>query len=117
MPAANLTDAADTTYARVSLVWTANTIRTKVAAFIVAAAIPFSDTTPNDRPVLNWLVPLTALSTQMTANADTPLPQAMFNAAVDYIYRMCFAGAFAQSAGRITNAQAAALLAAWNANF
>lgn len=117
MPAASLEEAANTTYARVSLAWAAGTIRVKVQAFIVAAALVFDDNTPNDRPVGNWLIPLTSVSTQMNSTVGNPVAQSLFNITVDYIYRMCMAGFVAQAQSRISAPKAAALLAAWNANF
>lgn len=116
MPAANLTAAADQAYARLSLRWTANTIRASVQTYIIACSAVLTDDTANDRSVGNWIVPLAALSTQMTANTTNPLPQELFNTCVDYIYRLNMAAAFAQTQSRISGAQATALLAAYNAS-
>ena len=110
--AANLTSAADLSYARLSVKWAAFTLPADLQSFIVAAAPFFDDNVPSDRPVGNWLVLLTAVRQNMVG-MGTPLPQEIFNTCVDYVYKMCFAGATAQSQSRISGTQAAGLLAAW----
>lgn len=115
MPAANLEDAADQAYARLSLRWTANTIQASFQAYIVACSSVVNDATEKVRTVGNWLVPMTALSTELTAEAANPASQALFNKCVDYVYRFNMAAFYANVLGNITAAQAAALLAAYNA--
>ena len=115
--AANLEDAANLSYARISVKWTANTVRANTNAFIIACALVLDDNAPTDRTVGNWLVPLNALATQMNADSNNPMPQALFNTLVEYVYRMMMAAAYAQAQSRITTAQSNALLAAWNTNY
>lgn len=115
--AATLEDAANLSYARISVKWAANTVRANTNAFIIACALVLDDNVPNDRTVGNWLVPLNGLATQMAADSNNPMPQSLFNTLVEWVYRMMMAAAYAQSQSRITTAQANALLAAWNTNY
>lgn len=115
MAAGTLEQAANLSYERAALRWTANTLRANFQAYIVACAAVVTDATANDRTVGNWLVPMTALSGQMTASIANPLEQELFNTCVDYLYRFNMAAAYAQVQNRISGAQAAALLAAFNA--
>ena len=115
--AATLEDAANTSYARISVKWIANTVRANTNAFIIACALQLDDNDPNARTVGNWLVPLNALATQMNADSNNPMPQALFNTLVEYVYRMMMAAAYAESQSRISSAIATALLAAWNTNY
>lgn len=116
MPASDLEDAALQAYARLSLRWTANTIQASFQAYIVACSSVVNDSTAAVRTVGNWIVPMTALSTELTAEAGNPASQALFNKCVDYVYRFNQAGFYANVLGNITPAQATALLAAYNAN-
>lgn len=114
--AANLTEAASLSYVQVSLTWTALTLKTKYAAYLATASPILSDGSPNDRTVGNWLVLIAALSTEMSSTTSV-VSEAQFDTAVEYLYRICLAGAQADAQGRITTAQRIALLAAWNTNF
>lgn len=115
MPAASLEDAADQAYARLSIRWTANTIQASFQAYIIACAAVVNDATEKVRTVGNWLIPMTALSTELTAEGGNPASQALFNKCVDYVYRFNMAASYANTLGNITGAQATALLAAYNA--
>lgn len=114
--AANLSSAATLSYSQVSLTWYALTLKAKFAAFITDVSPLLEDSKPNDRTVGNWLIPMQALSTAMSSSLAA-VTEAQFNGVVEYLYRFCYAAAFAQAQLRITNAQAVALLAAWNARF
>jgi hypothetical protein len=116
MAAANLEDAANLAYARSSIRWTANTLRANFQTYVIACAAVLTDATANDRSVGNWLAPMSALATNMNASTANPLEQELYNRCVDYLYRFNMAGAYAQAQGRITAAQATALLAAYNAS-
>lgn len=110
--AASLTDAAHLSYDRAGVLWAAATLKTRIGLFITAVSPIFEDAVPNDRPVGNWLVLMKALHSQMGAGV---LPEVQFNEAVEQLYRICLAGAAQLAASLITNTQATALLAAWNA--
>lgn len=114
--AANLSDAANLSFDQGSLAWYADTFDTKFAAFVTACAAIFEDARPNDRPVGNWLVPMWALSVTLSAQSSEPSND-QFSLGVDYLFRICFAAAFAQAQSRITNTQATAMLTAWNSAF
>lgn len=109
--AANLTDAAHLTYVRSRSKWTAATLQAAVLGLINDVSPIFDDNRPDDRPVGNWLVPLKGLEQNFAVGV---LPLVQFDQAVDYIYRLCLAGAAQLAEGLITNTQATALLAAWN---
>lgn len=114
--ASDLENAGFLSYPQMSLQWAANTLDTSAASFAAAASPLFSDGIPNDRPVGNWLILIDGLVSTLPAGL---VGQKDFNQLVEYVARMCIA-AFtinAQSPPMISNAQAAALLAAWNAAF
>lgn len=116
--AATLVEAANLSYSQLALKWTANTLRTATSAFAAAASPIFPDGQDNSRPVGNWLVLIDALVSTLP---PTPQPVSVsdFNQTVEYVARMCYA-AFtlnAQVPQLVSNAQAAALLIAWNTAF
>lgn len=111
--ATTLVEAAHLSYDQCGLRWTAGTLRASFTAFIQAASSIFSDNIPNDRPVGNWLVPMYGLLSQVPA--ANPEQQRFLDSCAQYLYRICYAGHVMDDANLITNAQAAALLAAWNA--
>lgn len=110
--AATLTEAAHLSYKQADILWAANTLKPEFATFITTAQPIFDDNRPNDRPVGNWLILMQSLSSQMAAGT---LPEAQLNTCVEYLFRMCLAGASQLANGLISNAQAVSLLAAWNA--
>lgn len=111
--AANLMSAGLLSYDQASLGWYALTLKTQFRNFCTAVAPLFSDTVENDRPVGNWLIPMWALSSEMTGSiAD--VSEGQFNQVAQYLWAMCQSGFQAKQQGRITAAQSAALLAAWN---
>lgn len=112
--AADLETAGFLSYPQMALLWTANTLDTVVPAFASDVDDDFDDNVPNDRPIGNWLVLIDALASQLPA---TDVPEDQFNQIVEYVGRMCLAGASALAEGRITAGQGAALLAAWNTRF
>lgn len=112
--AASLPDAANLSYAQANLSWVAATLKADLAAFVAEVSPFFEDAVPNNRPVGNWLVLMSALSTAMSSVA---VSNSDFDTAVEYLFRICYAGVIAGSQGRITGAQSAGLLAAWNTHF
>jgi hypothetical protein len=112
--AATLLEAAHLSYDQAAIFWTANTLDTQFSAFITAASTIFEDAKPGDRPVGDWIILMRQLAAQ-DGFTDSPMPLALFNQIAEQLYRMCFAG-FSLNGVTITNAQAVALLAAWNAN-
>jgi len=114
--AATLVEAANLSYKQLDLKWTANTLDTATLAFATAANPTFPDSDQNSRPVGNWLILIDALVSTMPTGVVSLMD---FNQAVEFVSRMCYA-AFtinAQTPPLITNGQAIALLAAWNAAF
>lgn len=111
--AADLTEAAHLSYDQCGILWNAGTLRTNFLAFTQAVIPIFDDARPNDRPVGNWLVPIAAIPADVPA--ETPESQAFVQGCQNLLFRICFAGADQLALGNITNTQATALLAAWNA--
>ncbi len=114
MMAANLQDAGFKSYPQMSILWYADALKATVALFSSDVTGLFEDQTPNDRPVGNWLVLVDSLVSQLPA---TSVPEDQFNQIVEYVARMCLAGFSQLQNSLITNGQAVALLAAWNARF
>ncbi len=113
--AADLKDAAYSTYSQLSTWWADDTLRSTIVAFYTSANPLFQDSVPNDRPVGNWLVLIKAALSQMPTVGQATLEQ--FNQIVEYVFRMCFAGYTMAAAGLITGAQATALTDVWNNSF
>lgn len=112
--AADLTEAAHLSYDQVGILWNAGTLRTSILAFTQQVLPIFDDARPNDRPVGNWLVPIAALP--IDVEAQSPESQTFVQGCQNLLFRICFAGSDQLALGNITNTQATALLAAWNAN-
>lgn len=70
----------------------------------------FSALSPNERTVLDWLVPLRSVET----NADTTADMGQLAAATEVLQRMLWATETAANESRITAAQEAAVLTAYN---
>jgi hypothetical protein len=113
MAAATLSEAAVTAAANLYTLLAAGTLKVKTAQFWAALIDTFPDSDPNDRPVANWLVLIAVLSDQM--EADVTYPQ--FTDMVDLVYRICFLTKALNDEGLVDNAQAAAVLAQYNAKF
>lgn len=114
--AANLAAAAGLSYDQCNLAAVANTLKTKFKAFLTEVSPIFDDARENDRTVGNWIIPMWALSVQLDAIAGA-VNTSQLDAIVSYLFRICYAGALAQSEQRIATAQADDLLAAWNTHF
>lgn len=91
-------------------------VKTAVANFVADTLPVFPDTPPGNRPVGDWLIPLSAIeSTMQPGNGILSL--VILDEIVDVVAKMASAGNTAASLSQITGAQAAALLAAWNSAF
>src|SRR5215470_7553204 len=112
--AASLTEAAISAADNLLTLYTGNTLKAKTAAFCATALAIFPDQTQSSRPVADWLTLLSALSDQMPVAS---VPYSSLNSAIDYVYRLCFLATAlnTQTPQQVTNAQATALLAAYNA--
>jgi hypothetical protein len=94
----------------------AGTLPAALATFLDAIQPTFSDDRANDHPILNWIAVLYAYQVQMSGGANNYVE---LRVAADYMYRFCFMAyqAQTQTPALITGAQAAVILAAYNANF
>lgn len=96
--------------------WVVGTLKTKLAAFASSALYDlFPEQQPNNHPVTNWLVQISALAATMNGAAFADA--GALRDAVNFVYRLCFMTAQLQTQTLITAPQAAAVLAAYNANF
>lgn len=112
MAAATLIEAAGLAYNNCFTLWTANTLKTKLTAFAAACAPVFIEDRPGDQPCGNWLVLIAALAKDMIA-VDVPFTD--LNAAAQYVFRFCWLTTSLNTLTIVSNAQAAAVLAAYNA--
>lgn len=123
--AADLLDAANLAPQNLRALWEApgQTLKDRMVAFWTALNPLFSEQTPNDRPVGNWIAVIASSSEAILLYADTMNPGftpysggtiATFTSAVDCIYRIC---KFCYYYSLISGAQKAAVLAAYNAQF
>lgn len=96
--------------------WNAGTINSDINFFIGAMNPIVPDANANLRTVGNWLTllqPLLPFENQVTA--DT-VDYDRFNQCVLTVFRLCWQANDRNITGQISNAQAAAILAAFNAN-
>lgn len=116
--AVTLIQAAGLTLPQMRIKQLGTTLVADVETFITTSLALFPDAVPNNRPVANWLVPLSSIQEQMVTLAQDPSRayQGM-NLAADVVSKMCWAGSKMQDAGLITAGQETALLAAWNTAF
>ena len=90
------------------------TLKTSITAFIAAITPSFDQQRQGDHPMLNWISVLAGFNAQSEGDAlDWP----ELRIACDYVYRLCWMGFQASTQGLITPTQAAAVLAAYNAQF
>jgi len=123
MPAAvDLIDAAGQAPVDLLARWQADTLNARLVAFAATATAIFPTSTANNAPIANWCSVISAFApsiinfTQAAHVGLNTIPQ--YQTAVDYVYRLCkLANYYNVTLGLITNAQAAALLAAYNAQF
>jgi hypothetical protein len=125
--AANLFDAANLTAANLYPLWVNDTLQAAVVAYAAtpALATAFEEAATNNHPIGNWLAVIAAQATAILPYVQGEFSSAPYgigtitamNKAVDYIYRLCKLGFALNEQDLITDAQAAALLAAYNDNF
>jgi len=117
MPAADLEAAAFAAFDNMYTRLTGSTVRADVLAFCAAALPIFPDTSPNGRPVANWITILNATAQEWTTSAADLLlgsfDQFAYGALV--MFKLCYI-AFDFDGTQITSQQATALLAVYNAH-
>jgi len=111
----NLTSAALNAYANM---WV-STNGTNWLAFCSEALPFFPDDRPNNHPIANWLAVLSTLATTVVAEGNDPTAVEL-REAVSAVYRVCllcnYLNGVPVSPKLISDAQAAALLAAYNSH-
>jgi hypothetical protein len=121
MAEANLQDAASNAYAHLGNTWKNGDLKTKLTAFYVAINGTFEEQTPNDHPIGNWIALIAGVAGEcpsaFTDIADQYAQFPYLNAAAQYVYRLCWLADYLEDQLFISSAQAAAVLAAYNAQF
>jgi len=116
--AATLEQAAGQAYANLSTKWASNLLKSRLTQFWQASIGPTADVFPeqnaNSRPVANWMTVIAAISSLLPAT-DVPIEQLSESATA--VYKVCWLAFVLNGQGLVTNAQATALLAAYNAAF
>ena len=114
--AASLAQASGLTYdqMRIKALLAGNSIKVALGSFITQVTSVVPADIANNRPVSNWLVPMSALQNTMRS-LDMSLND--YNLAVDYVARFCVATNAQRRAGLMTLVQSNAILAAWNSAF
>lgn len=116
MPAAaNLRAAASQSYDDLVKQWTADTLRDALLAFATAVQATFPEDVANNRPVGAWLTIILAKATNMSTTVTDITASDVASSSFD-VYRICWLADYFNAQGLITVGQAAALLAAYNAN-
>lgn len=117
--ASSLTQAAGQTFNNLFAKWTAGTLKTNLVAFSGPAVLAeFPEQAPTNHPISNWLVLISSLAFNMeSGNSFLFVPYEQVVTATTYVYRICWMGEKLNTQTSISGAQAAALLAAYNAAF
>lgn len=115
-PAANLPEAASDAFDNLHTLWLADTLKTKLVAFVTAVLPLFPQVEPGGRPVSNWATLIYSLASQMPS---TNVPYDGLITSADQVYRLCWITnqLGVVQTGQITSAQATAVLAAYNLQF
>lgn len=94
------------------------TALSRLSAFVGDMETEFPDDgTQAERAVSNWIVIGRMAVTSIGLGIGGYIPDRKFSVAALWLYRFCWAAATAESAGRITAPQAAAILADYNTRF
>lgn len=115
--AANLTEAAELAMTNAFVQFAgANTLRSRLALWFAAFAGELDPESRDQRTVLNWVPVGRPLESRLpTVKGDEIITDA--DAVGVFLYRTCRAAEFAENDGRITGAQATALVNAYNATW
>lgn len=102
--------------------WKADTLKAAVIAFAQDLYDDFPDDLPDNHPIANWLAVIGAFAPTIQdfenatgASSTGQDSVTTYSAAVRYVYRLCRLAFYYEDQGGITPAQAAAILAAYNA--
>jgi hypothetical protein len=113
--APDLPTAASESFDNLHTLWLANTLKVKLTAFCNGLLTQFDQQELASHPVSNWLVLINALASQMPSSS---VSYSDLSTAADFVYRICW---MTQQLGvtqsLISSSQAAAVLAAYNADF
>lgn len=110
----NLTEAAKQSWTNMVDLTIAGTLDSAIAAFCEAVLAVFPTPTAKAHPVLNWTAVLFGYQEQMGGAANDYVE---LRISADYVYRLCYMAAQSQDQSLISATEAAAILAAYNANF
>lgn len=110
--ATTLAQAAGQTFDNLNVRFLANQMKAVLTLFWKNTINIFPDGDVNSHPVSNWLTVIAAIADQMPS---TNVPLEQLTAASEAVYRLCWMASFLAGAALITNAQAASLLASYNA--
>lgn len=123
MAEANLQDAAAHAFVNLHPWWVGGgaTLAARLTTFVNTAKASFPDATPSNHPVTNWLAIISAFATTIPAVQAgfgfASATQPYYSQACSFVYRICWIAYYLNSINLLTNAQASALLAAYNASF
>lgn len=114
--ASTLQEAAGQAYDNLEISWLSNNLKTNTRDFAAAVLSQFPDENANARPVANWATILSSFSKVMPA---TNVPQTELTSAVEVVYKACWLASYLTTTTpqMVTTAQAAAMLASYNAAF
>lgn len=110
--ATTLAQAAGQAFDNLHIRWLANGLKSVLTAFWQQTLPTFPESEPNSHPVSNWLTLIAVIADDIPA---TNVPVDQLTIAAQRLYRLCWMGSVLQQSGGITNAQAAFLLASYNA--
>lgn len=113
----NLAAAAENAYKNLYVHFTGNNFAASLTAFAAASLLQFNNVQdPNMHPPANWCALLEAYAAGLPGPAVQITP-VQLRQTVEYVFRFCHLVNYFNAQGVVTNAQAAAVLAAYNANF
>lgn len=114
MSESTLISAAQNAFTNLDVLWVAGTLKTQLVAFYTGLFPLFPDQAPNNHPVANWGVLLAAATSQLPSSNVSFLSLAVI---ADQLYRLCYLASVLATQNLISNTQATALLALYNAEF
>lgn len=110
-----LKDAAHEAFDNLYTLWLADTLKSQTATFCDAVLAQVSEQDVNARQVADWATLLDITQDQMPG-ASVSFTTGLVVAA-DQVYRLCWLAYALNQQGLLTNAQATAILAAYNAAY
>lgn len=117
VPEATLKDAADNVWGDINSFWQVGTLKERTTDFYELLCVTnttFPDGQPNNHPVANWLATLSGFVELTEEPAVTRMLLTDFTTIAKMLYRLLWMTKYLRDNGKLTSAQATAVLSAFN---